>query len=118
MWETKKKSPPVFIRDPRRVKKVGPFLWEKLVDSNRRGVGGGYRLCWRVPLPPSAGFSGFSWGVFSVFFLSLFFSLGFISSPEPGNWEKTPIRTAGLPDWPGVSENMRGNDSRAWVFRS
>ena len=23
---------------------------------------------------------------------------------EPGNWEKTPGRTAGLPDWPGMSD--------------
>ena len=23
---------------------------------------------------------------------------------EPGNWEKTPSRTAGLPDWPGMSD--------------
>ena len=23
---------------------------------------------------------------------------------EPGNWEKSPIRTAGLPDWPGMSD--------------
>ena len=24
---------------------------------------------------------------------------------EPGNWEKTPGRTAGLRDWPGMSDN-------------
>ena len=24
---------------------------------------------------------------------------------EPGNWEKTPSRTAGLPDWPGMSDS-------------
>ena len=23
---------------------------------------------------------------------------------EPGNWEKTPSRTAGLPNWPGMSD--------------
>ena len=26
---------------------------------------------------------------------------------EPGNWEKTPSRTAGLPDWPGMSDTNR-----------
>ena len=27
---------------------------------------------------------------------------------ERDNWEKTPSRTAGLPDWPGMSDRSRG----------
>ena len=31
---------------------------------------------------------------------------------EPGKWEKTPSRTAGLPNWSGISDKTRQDKTR------
>ena len=37
---------------------------------------------------------------------------------EPGNWEKTPGRTAGFPDWPGVSDIQQPSQSGASIMKA